>query len=62
MRSTRSPSALCYGETLVDLVCPVRGVGFEGAESFTPRLGGAPTNVAVVAAALGVDASIAGGV
>jgi fructokinase len=62
LRSARSPSALCFGETLVDLVCPVRGVGFEGAESFTPHLGGAPTNVAVVAAALGVDVSIAGGV
>jgi sugar/nucleoside kinase (ribokinase family) len=59
---TPSPSALCFGETLVDLICPVRGVGFEGAVSFEPRLGGAPTNVAVVAAALGVDAGIAGGV
>lgn len=57
-----SPSALCFGETLVDLICPVRGVGFEGASSYTPHLGGAPTNVAVVAAALGANASVAGGV
>ncbi len=57
-----SPSALCFGETLVDLICPVRGVGFEGASSYTPHLGGAPTNVAIVAAALGVNASVAGGV
>jgi fructokinase len=61
-RHARGPSALCFGETLVDLVCPVRGVGFEGAESFEPRLGGAPTNVAVVAAALGVDVALGGGV
>jgi sugar/nucleoside kinase (ribokinase family) len=57
-----SPSALCFGETLVDLICPVRGVGFEGASSYIPHLGGAPTNVAVVAAALGAEASVAGGV
>lgn len=56
------PSALCFGETLVDLICPVRGVGFERAQSFEPRLGGAPTNVAVMAAALGVDVAIGGGV
>lgn len=56
------PSALCYGETLVDLICPLRGVGFEGALSFEPKPGGAPTNVAVVAAALGVEVGIAGGV
>jgi sugar/nucleoside kinase (ribokinase family) len=59
---TPSPSALCFGETLVDLICPVRGVGFEGAASYTPHLGGAPTNVAVVAAALGAEVSVAGGV
>jgi sugar/nucleoside kinase (ribokinase family) len=58
----RSPSALCFGETLVDLICPVRGVGFERAPSFEPRLGGAPTNVAVASAALGVDVELAGGV
>jgi fructokinase len=57
-----SPSALCFGETLVDLICPERGVGFEGAQSFAPHLGGAPTNVAVVAAALGADVALAGGV
>jgi sugar/nucleoside kinase (ribokinase family) len=62
LRPARSPSALSVGETLVDLVCPVRGVGFAGAESFVPRLGGAPTTVAVMAAALGVDAAIGGGV
>ncbi|MDX6538149.1 MAG: fructokinase, partial [Gaiellales bacterium] len=59
---TPGPSALCFGETLVDLICPVRGVGFESAPSIEPRLGGAPTNVAVIAAALGVDVAIAGGV
>jgi sugar/nucleoside kinase (ribokinase family) len=62
LRPARSPSALSLGETLVDLVCPVRGVGFDGAESFVPRLGGAPTNVAVIAAALGVDVALGGGV
>jgi fructokinase len=62
LRAARSPSALCFGETLVDLICPVRGVGFERAPSFEPRLGGAPTNVAVIASALGVEVEMAGGV
>jgi fructokinase len=62
LRTPRSPSALCFGETLVDLICPVRGVGFERAPSFEPQLGGAPTNVAVIASALGAEAEIAGGV
>jgi fructokinase len=62
LRIARSPSALCFGETLVDLICPERGAGFEGAESFAPHRGGAPTNVAATAAALGVDVQLAGGV
>ena len=62
--AARGPSApaLCVGETLVDLICERPVASFDEADSFVPHPGGAPTNVAVVAAREGAAVGIAGGV
>ena len=62
--AVRGPSApaLCVGETLVDLICRRPLASFDEADSFVPHAGGAPTNVAVVAAREGAAVGIAGGV
>ncbi len=59
--------ALCLGEALVDLVCqrPVAvdspTAGLEEADCLTPHVGGVMANVALTAASLGADVSLAGG-
>lgn len=45
------PSLLCIGELLVDLVPDADG-------RYEPRLGGAPANVAIISAALGVSSAL----
>jgi fructokinase len=54
-------ATLCLGEALVDLVCerPVRSL--TEADAFVPHFGGAVANVAVAAARVGADVSLAGG-
>jgi fructokinase len=63
-QAARGPSApaLCVGETLVDLICERPVASFDEAGSFVPHTGGAPSNVAVVAARAGAAVGIAGGV
>jgi fructokinase len=51
---------LAVGEALVDWVCTERGAGLAQARLFTKAPGGAPLNVAVGLARLGVDAAFAG--
>lgn len=53
---------LCFGEALVDLYALPLGATVEGAESFAPRFGGAPGNVAITLARLGVPSAFAGAV
>lgn len=47
-----------FGEVLCDLFAPVAGQPLQTAKAFVPRLGGAPANVAVQAARLGVPAAL----
>jgi fructokinase len=50
------PRVLVAGETLVDLVAP--GASLAAADAFTPRVGGAPANVAAGLAALDEPAAL----
>lgn len=54
--------ALCVGEILIDWVCPERGATLAAARTFHPTPGGAPANVAVGLARLGMKAGFAGSV
>jgi fructokinase len=54
--------ALCVGESLVDLICERPVASFDEADAFVPHPGGAPANVAVVAAREGAQVALAGGV
>lgn len=51
---------LAVGEALVDWVCTERGAGLADARAFTKAPGGAPMNVAVGLARLGVPTAFAG--
>ncbi len=57
-RATRP--VLSLGETLMDLIVAGEATGLEDAESLTARPGGAPANVAVALARLGVPAAFGG--
>lgn len=60
--STGSGQVVCLGEAIVDLICE-RWLGpDERAESFVAHHGGAPANVAAVAARNGAPAFLAGGI
>ncbi|MDT7950389.1 MAG: PfkB family carbohydrate kinase [Acetobacteraceae bacterium] len=51
---------VCLGELLIDFVPTVTGVGLEAAETFRKAAGGAPANVAVGLARLGVASAFMG--
>ena len=53
---------LCLGEALIDMVPTRTGVGLAEAETFVKAAGGAPTNVAVGLARLGVSSGFIGAV
>jgi fructokinase len=57
----RPMPTLCLGEAIVDLVCERPVSGLAEADSFVPHFGGAVANVAVSAARIGADVSLAGG-
>ena len=52
---------LCFGDAIVDLICPAPATSYDEAESFVPSPGGVIANVAVTAARHGADVSFAGG-
>lgn len=54
------PDVLCLGEALIDWVCPQRGATLATATSFIRSPGGAPANVAVGLARLGVSTGFVG--
>ncbi len=54
------PSVLCLGEILVDWVCTTPGAELDRAQIFTKAPGGAPANVAVGLARLGVSTGFIG--
>lgn len=51
---------ICLGEILIDFMCQETGSGLKEGETFLKKAGGAPANVAAVAARLGVPAAFAG--
>jgi fructokinase len=57
----RAVSVLCFGETIVDLVCEKRTSTIEDADAFRPHFGGAMANVAVAARRAGAPVALAGG-
>lgn len=56
----KSPLVVCMGEILIDFLADPKGRGLVGAQSFTPAPGGAPANVAVGLARLGVPSGFIG--
>src|SRR3954454_18642733 len=59
--TTRQPSAvICLGEALIDFVADVSGVSLAECPGFRKAPGGAPANVAVGLARLGLDAAFLG--
>jgi fructokinase len=52
--------AICHGELLIDFVPTVTGTGLEDADTFKKAAGGAPANVAVGLARLGVASAFMG--
>jgi fructokinase len=54
------PDAICLGEALIDLVALESGVTLAGASGFAKAPGGAPANVAVGLAGLGVETAFIG--
>jgi len=54
------PDLLCTGEALIDFLTDRPGVSLTEARAFTWAAGGAPANVAVAAARLGVDTAFMG--
>jgi sugar/nucleoside kinase (ribokinase family) len=55
-----SPPVLCIGELLIDFIASDDATSLENAESFVARPGGAPANVAVALARLGVASAFCG--
>ena len=54
------PSVVSLGEALIDMFAGTIGVPLKEAASFIPAPGGAPANVAVALARLGVEVGAAG--
>jgi fructokinase len=54
------PTAVCLGEALIDFVADVSGVSLIECPGFRKAAGGAPANVAVGLARLGIDAAFLG--
>lgn len=54
------PDVLCLGEALIDWMCPERGATLATASSFIRSPGGAPANVAVGLARLGLSVGFLG--
>ena len=54
------PDVVSLGEAVIDLFAAPAGVALEEADSFSPEPGGAPANVAVALARLGVDVGFVG--
>jgi sugar/nucleoside kinase (ribokinase family) len=52
---------LCFGDAIVDLICPAPVMSFDDADRFVPSPGGVIANVAVTAARHGAEVSFAGG-
>lgn len=52
---------LCFGDAIVDLVCPAPVASYDEAGRFVPSPGGVIANVAVTAAREGAEVSFAGG-
>jgi sugar/nucleoside kinase (ribokinase family) len=52
---------LCFGDAIVDLICPAPADSYDEAESFVPAPGGVIANVAMTAARHGAEVSFAGG-
>ena len=50
---------LCIGEALIDMICTDRGLSLSDGNHFVKKAGGAPTNVAAAAAALGGKVELA---
>jgi len=59
--SVSPPRTLCLGDALVDLVGERAGAQLTEVDRFSPHLGGAAANVALVAAQAGAHISLAGG-
>lgn len=55
-----SPRVICLGEVLIDFVSTEKGVSLAHASSFQRAAGGAPANVAVALARLGVPSGFVG--
>jgi fructokinase len=55
-----APLVVCMGEILIDFLAEPKGKGLVGAEAFRPNPGGAPANVAVGLARLGIPAGFIG--
>ena len=66
MRTAAQPSStrpvLCLGEALIDIIATERVRSLEDADTFVARNGGAPANVAVALARLGVPSAFCGAV
>lgn len=60
--SPEGVGVVCLGEALIDMVSLRRGIGLDGAPGFQKAAGGAPANVAVGVARLGVPAAFIGAV
>src|SRR4051812_46657295 len=54
------PAAVCLGEALIDFVADASGVTLAECPGFRKAAGGAPANVAVGLARMGVDAAFLG--
>jgi sugar/nucleoside kinase (ribokinase family) len=52
---------LCFGDAIVDLICPRPVSSYDEADAFVPSAGGVVANVAVTAARRGAAVSFAGG-
>ncbi len=52
---------LCFGDAIVDLICPHAVTSYDEADAFVPSPGGVIANVAVTAAQQGAAVSFAGG-
>ena len=52
---------LCFGDAIVDLICPAPVASYDEAGSFVPSPGGVIANVVVTAARQGAEVSFAGG-
>ena len=52
---------LCFGDAIVDLICPAPVASLDEAHVFVPSLGGVIANVAITAAREGAAVSFAGG-